>query len=586
MITEDDDGPVVRLTSRCPACRTALPIDAYFCGACGERVAEIDDETRVRWRLPELEPDDTRTWFPFGAPQVAVRSGATLPAGSTSAVLDEAGTEELEPSDEPGFGDRPIQPGDSLAIELFCPQCGQRLGIPIARFLDDFACPRCGTVEQAANLVPRTERLVPAPATGAVVTPAASVRPSAAPVMHAPAFQLPEIASPSPAQSPDAIAIGSSSAAERRSRWARLLGRAAQLDELTRGKFGWSVIGVAMVVTLGPVVRIAALQHVAWLAAALGLGVVQVLVMLSRLRDDAGMITRRSAWSQLRPALGTLWSGYRAAWDSDASVFEASWKRVAPLFYVCVLIGAGAVIIQDLGLRLGYQPQWTANVEYFAWAGMTLALVHAGWQWRRRARARAGTAESAARQLVAGSSEAPLPALPARVFDLRRPDRARALSLQLGDCLLAHVVAALAAWPPKISKQARELEIQAALRRHLKRHLERALGPVGARCVHDRVKSVQDERTDRPGRADLQIENIMIEVKKALSTIRDRERALEQTSLYVRGWTLRTAEGAQRGPVLLVVTQADGTFENDFEQLLAAHSRSDLPYLIVAAGYR
>ena len=103
--------------------------------------------------------------------------------------------------------------------------------------------------------------------------------------------------------------------------------------------------------------------------------------------------------------------------------------------------------------------------------------------------------------------------------------------------------------------------------------------------MHERGRSVQDERTDRPGRADLQVENIMIEVKKALPTIRDRERALEQTGLYVRGWTQRTAEGAQRGPVLLVVTQADGTFERDFELLLGAGGRADLPYLIVAAGY-
>lgn len=51
--------------------------------------------------------------------------------------------------------------------------------------------------------------------------------------------------------------------------------------------------------------------------------------------------------------------------------------------------------------------------------------------------------------------------------------------------------------------------------------------------MHERVRSVQGERTDRPGRADLQVENIMIEVKKALPTIRDR--ALEQTGLYVRG---------------------------------------------------
>lgn len=514
-------------------------------------------------------------WYPFGTPStgepVAISSAAALTESLAPLAADHGGSCE-EAATVAVDVHAAQQPGDSLTIELFCPQCGQRLGIPLARFLDDFSCPRCGTVEQAARLVPHNERIIPAPAVERREPPGVSaMAEAAAPDTTAPANAVSDVL-PSPASA--------ASPSPTRSAWSRSLSALGRFDDATRGHFARVVFVVALVAAFGRTTPWPALASAAWPITLILVVVLHLGILLSRLRDDAGMITWASTRAGVAPSVVGALAEFRACFESDATAREASWGIVRPICYSAVFVAAGAATVELFGAETD-RLRVTAGVVAAGSCGVAVILFALR---RRRDRAQpevAATGEARPSIAVSGCAE-----LGARVFDLRLPHRVEALRRQLGADLLRHVVDGLSTWRPRVARQARELEIQHALRRHLRRHLERVLGPAGGSLVRDHVISIKDERTDRDGRADVQVENIMIEVKKSIRTRRDCELAIDQAAFYVRGWTQRSSTAAARGPVILVVTQAEQTFENEFAAVLSQSARTDAPLLVLAAGFR
>lgn len=149
-------------------------------------------------------------------------------------------------------------------------------------------------------------------------------------------------------------------------------------------------------------------------------------------------------------------------------------------------------------------------------------------------------------------------------------DRARTLELagRIGHPVMKALLEVLVTWQPRGAEN--EADYQASLFRKLRREMPGA-NPERERPIGDRAQGTN-------GRADLVVsDSVLIEMKKGLTTT-TAQRALGQIQMYLRAW--------DRGPVMLLVCEADAATVQTFLAREIEEIRRRAPVLMVLAGRR
>ena len=512
---------------------------------------------------------------------------------------------------------------DPLKVSAACPGCGQVLMVPSGDLRTAVACPRCATEHVVATLIPPSTPLeavavrpfVATPAPRAVAqlaaVPVATPEPGSAkplwqraepvassvalvPAQHVGGGQLvfggtqaakPVAPSPTPAAPPpptvytprtpraaaQALTVGARGVARVGSFGARLLGLADRTDASLYGRRGGLVALAAAAATVSPWIDQALgdnlLVTTVFTFAFVGLVGLLLFARVGSLRDEDGswsgsIVARRlGQWlGEMRDAIGSPDSADRGRTTGGLLAAVGCFilaARNVPLLAALIAEElfdgrfAAAERVADSMLVAGLIP---LGLGGFLWV--------LGWRaLRSRASAHGVDDERRLDPRVVAQLDA--------IIDCTDKAQVANLAGQGGEGLVPELLGAMAAWHPRGCYY--EDDYQASLHRHLRRHMAWAT-PVREQRIGKRAEGTA-------GVADLIVAgSVLLELKRGLTTS-TAQKAVGQIRMYLRAW--------DRGPVFLVVCDADRTSANRFlGQEIAELSREAPVRLILAGGSR
>lgn len=504
---------------------------------------------------------------------------------------------------------------EELAIELFCPLCGQRLSLPVRGLHREFLCPRCHTKHRGAELVAHGDALpvlpvesapevATAPLAAAPVAPPVVAPPVAAPQVVPPqtepsyrsgstlAWEPPDPPAEPIAWTPPAWDDARALPAAREQLALREAPPEAEPRPRSGPSFGSRVATVLRFVTRVCVVidrrfeghRTMAIVFVS--ALGMGTGIAQlafntlafhifalvlfVLLLFVFAWAYVASLYAEASQRGWRAALGEAFAaawGYVSSADEDDEPMSASERALQTRNEQqrwSGMLAALALVVYPIASLVGLLAPSLAHEAAVVQGVSVVGLVLGGWLWFRLRTPGQG------RPAPRPSGPSDFSRLPPVLLLAPSRDNSQALAYVGGDVVLSELLHQLQRWRP--GRREHEKSYEQALVKFLRNRLPQA---------SVRTQMYMTSQDDETLRIDVVVDGrIGIEIKRNLRSTGEVDRCLAQMQRYARTWR-------QRGPLFLLVCESERDFERSTKLASLTQAQStDTPFKILIAGHR